>query len=257
MLVVAVDTPSPLGPLLGLMGPLVETEPIDCGLGIAAQVVTPARALDEYLDAHGLRLIARTMIRAGVLDIVATAAPGIDDIVVLGKLKALTLAAGPSGAYDLIVVDAPAAGQAVAFLRAPRALAGMMNTGPIATQAREVGDLLANHELCQVVLVTLAAEGPVNELIETAFALEDELGLNLGPVVVNAVYPAIEGLAVVAAHPPAVQEAARFRLDLVAAQAAEISRLRAALPLPQVVVPFVLSAGLSAPDIALLAEGLR
>ena len=46
-------------------------------------------------------------------------------------------------------------------------------------------ELLADPDRCQVVLVTLPEETPVNELVETAFALEDEVGVQLGPVVVN------------------------------------------------------------------------
>ena len=34
-------------------------------------------------------------------------------------------------------------------------------------------------------LVTLPEETPVNELVETAFAIEDRVGVALGPVVVN------------------------------------------------------------------------
>ena len=254
VLVVAVDDASPIGPLLGLDGPLVSTEPVDCGENVWAQVVTPARALDDYLDAHGMRLIARTMVRAGVMDIVATAAPGIDDIVVLGKLKALAKAAGEHGPYDVVLVDAPAAGHAVTFLRSARALGDMISVGPIATQAREVAAVLADHELCQVVLVTLPEETPVNELIETAFALEDELGLNLGPIIVNAVVSDVAGLKVPARGSAALREAAAYRLAWCDRQRTQIERLAGALPLPQAVVPFVFSAELTPSDISRLAE---
>jgi arsenite/tail-anchored protein-transporting ATPase len=63
-------------------------------------------ALDEYLREHGFARIAKRLNRTGVIDVVGTAAPGIDDIVVLGKIKQLER----SGRYDLIVVDGPARG---------------------------------------------------------------------------------------------------------------------------------------------------
>ena len=47
--------------------------------------------------------------------------------------------------------------------------------------------MLADPERCQVVLVTLPETTPVNELIETAYALEERVGVQLGPVVVNGV----------------------------------------------------------------------
>ena len=42
-------------------------------------------------------------------------------------------------------------------------------------------------------LVTLPEETPVNELVETAYSLEDQVGVSLGPVVVNGLYPEIAG----------------------------------------------------------------
>ena len=76
-------------------------------------------ALDEYLRDHGFARIAKRLNRTGVIDVVGTAAPGIDDIVVLGKIKQLER----SGEYDVIVVDGPAAGHAITFLTAAAGLA--------------------------------------------------------------------------------------------------------------------------------------
>ena len=113
-----------------------------------------------------------------MIDVVATAAPGIDDILVLGKVKQLER----SGDYDLILVDGPAAGHAITFLHGRgRAASTRSTVGPIETQADDVLELLADPTRCQVVLVTLAEETPVNEMIETAFALEDRVGVALAP----------------------------------------------------------------------------
>src|ERR1700712_5804430 len=76
--------------------------------------ITAADALAEYLDTHGLKRVSRRLISSGVIDVVATAAPGIDDIVVLGKIKQLER----SGDWDLILVDGPAAGHAITSLQA-------------------------------------------------------------------------------------------------------------------------------------------
>ena len=62
-----------------------------------------------------------------------------------------------------------------------------MRGGPIRTQASDVAEMLADPARCQVVLVTLPETTPVNELIETAYALEERVGVQLGPVVVNGV----------------------------------------------------------------------
>jgi cellulose biosynthesis protein BcsQ len=68
--------------------------------------ISAADALDEYLRDHGFVRVAKRLNRTGVIDMVGTAAPGIDDVVVLGKIKQLER----SGDFDLIVVGSRAYG---------------------------------------------------------------------------------------------------------------------------------------------------
>ncbi len=71
--------------------------------------------------------------------------------------------------------------------------------GPIRTQAADVVELLSDPARCQVALVTLPEEMPVNEAVEAAYQLEDKVGIALGPVIVNGCYPPMAGLAMPAA----------------------------------------------------------
>ena len=220
-------------------------------------------ALDEYLRDHGFARIAKRLNRTGVIDVVGTAAPGIDDIVVLGKIKQLER----SGEYDLIVVDGPAAGHAITFLTSAAGLADAVASGPVRAQADDVLELLHDPDRCQVVLVALPETTPVNEVVETAFALEDDVGVQLGPVVVNgvdvgdplpdddAVRAAVADLDPVAAQ--GLIEAAAFRRARRAMEAAEIARLESELPIPKVTLPARLVAGLTSIDIQQLADTLR
>jgi hypothetical protein len=118
-------------------------------------------------------------------------------------------------------------------------------------------------------LVTLPEETPVNELVETAYSLEDEVGISLGPVVVNGMYPEIPGLATdpdeaakeagAYLHPGearAMRRAARFRLDRMELQAEQIARLADTLPLPQLQLPYLFSTDLDRDDIELLSGHL-
>jgi MinD-like ATPase involved in chromosome partitioning or flagellar assembly len=222
--------------------------------------ISAADALDEYLREHGFARIAKRLNRTGVIDMVGTAAPGIDDVVVLGKIKQLER----GGEYDLIVVDGPAAGHAITFLTSAAGLARSARGGPVRAQADDVMEMLADPARFQVVLVTLAETTPVNEAIETAFALEDEVGVRLGPLVVNAVdcgtalpEPAIvERVTRRAADGEVLRAAAVFRRARRTMEAAELDRLRAGLPLPQVVLPSLAAAGLAAADIDQLAGRL-
>ena len=214
---------------------------------VAARALTPDDALVEYLTDHGLDRISRRLARSGALEIVSTAAPGIKDILLLGKVKQIERTAEDR----LVVLDTPAAGHAITFLRAPKALLDTVQVGPINTQAREALDLLTDPSRCRVLLVTIPEETPVNELIETAYKLEDELGITLGPVIVNEVEdappPTTSSSAAHAAAEAGVELSeeevraldanAEFRRARAALQREQLERLDHELPLPQLHLP--------------------
>lgn len=208
--------------------------------GIEVLHLDAAQALADYLDERGLGLVTRRLRASGVIDVVASASPGIDDLVVLGKVKQLER----SGRYDVIVVDGPAAGHAITFLTSPTGLRAAARSGPIASQADDVLAMLGDPARAQVVLVTLPEATPVNELVETAYALEDRVGVNLGPVVVNAIDdgPLLDAGA--APEGSSLRAAAEFRTARRRLHAAECERLAEALALPQVHLPLVSGAHL-------------
>ncbi len=219
-------------------------------------------ALEEYLNEHGFKRIAKRLNRTGVIDMIGTAAPGIDDVVVLGKIKQYER----SGEYDLVVVDGPAAGHAVTFLTSASGLANAVRGGPIKQQADDVLELLADADRCQAVLVALPETTPVNETIETAYALEDDVGIRLGPIVVNGVddgaplpdeqaeAKALDGLDDDTVR--ALVAAAAYRRSRRVMEAEALDRLAAGLPLGRITIPTLPVAGLSADDIDLLADRL-
>ena len=209
--------------------------------------ITPQAALAEYLETHGLKRVAKRLASSGVIDVVATAAPGIDDIVVLGKIKQLER----SGDYDLIVVDGPAAGHAITFLMSAQSLLDTVRGGPLRTQATEVAEMMRDAERVQVVLVTLPETTPVNEMIETAYALEERVHAHLGPVVVNGIDLGAMLAADAAPAGSAMRVAAEFRNARRALHLAESTRLSDELALPQIHLPLVAGSHL---DLALVNE---
>ncbi len=214
--------------------------------------ITAAEALAEYLDSHGLKRVSKRLATSGVIDVVATAAPGIDDIVVLGKLKQLER----GDDYDLIVVDGPAAGHAVTFLLAARGLMDTVRSGPIRVQAQDVLDLFADPARCQVILVTLPETTPINELIETAYAVEEKVGVQLGPVIVNGVDPGGQIPIRADSANADLVAAAEFRNHRRACQRAELDRLAGDLALRQMVLPQLPVAGVKPADLAVLSAAL-
>lgn len=241
---------------------LAELLPEREGESLVVEQLSAPDLLEEYLQEHGFKRIAKRLNKTGVIDMIGTAAPGIDDIVVLGKVKQHD----QSGDYDLVVVDGPAAGHAVTFLTSAAGLADAVRGGPIKAQSDEVLELLADPERCLAVLVTLPETTPVNETIETAFALEDDVGIRLGPVVVNGVDVGtdlpdvadtdslVAGLdAPVAATLVAAADFRRSRREM---QTEALERLSSGLPLGQVTVSALARAGLDAADIDVLADRL-
>ena len=222
------------------------------GDDIACLPLTPAAALAEYLDTHGLGRVGKRLATSGVIEVVATAAPGIDDIVVLGKIKQLE----QSGSYDLVVVDGPAAGHAITFLMAPANLLKLVRGGPIHSQAVDVGDMLKDPTRCQVILVTLPETTPVNEVIETAEALRDEGGLRLGPVVVNAFDEGDDLPLDRATIGTPLYEAAEFRNARRALHRHEAQRLAQALDLEQIRLPLIAAQSLNPDAIQELSQRL-
>jgi len=220
--------------------------------GIEVLQLSATAALAEYLEVHGFSRVAKRLAKTGVIEVVAAAAPGIDDIVVLGKIKQLE----QTGDYDLIVVDGPAAGHAISFLQSPHSLMNTIRSGPVHGQASDVAAMMIDPARCQVVLVTLPETTPVNEAVETAYALEDRVGVHLGPLVVNGVDQGGELPAESAEAGSALRLAAEFRNARRSLHAAECARMANDLALPQVHLPLIAGSQLSADDIEQLAEAL-
>ncbi len=241
-------------------------EPSRKHAGVSARTLTPDQALVDYLAGRGLQRISNRLISTGLLDIIATAVPGIRDILVLGKVKQLAR----SGEQDLLIVDAPAAGHAISFLQSASGLADAVKVGPIHTQATEVLELLSDHEDCQVTLVTIPEETPVNELIETAYSLEEEVGVSLGPVVINGIHPNLAGLRsdvrstasetgtrLLEGEAELLSAAAEFRLSRQAIQDQQLDRLANSLPLPQLRTPYQFTSEMGRPELEELANALE
>ncbi|HWD56427.1 MAG TPA: ArsA family ATPase [Acidimicrobiales bacterium] len=282
VLIVELEGKSGITAAFGREGDLGYEEEV-LGDSVRARRLTPDDALVEYLEDHGLKRVSKRLAHSGVLDVVATAIPGIRDVLVLGKIKQLER----DGVADLIVVDAPATGHAITFLTSARGMVDAARGGPLRTQAQDVVDLLSDPARCRVMLVTLPEELPVSETIESAYTLEDKAGVQLGPVIVNACDPEPVGLdrpaaEVVAgagsgapgglgglggpgglggreippAHVAALEEARLFRLARHGVSAEQVERLSRELPLPHLLVPSIDAPRIGPAETKALADAL-
>jgi anion-transporting ArsA/GET3 family ATPase len=164
--------------------------------GVSALAVDPDESLREYLERYGFGPLARLLSWAHLNRFITAAAPGLGDVLLVGKVwEAATRAGGSPGgsgspggraAYDLVVLDAPPTGRVVPFLRAPETVAELARVGPIRSQADRVRDLLDDPGRTAVVLTCLPEELPVTETLEGIGALR-RAGLPVGGVVANRV----------------------------------------------------------------------
>ena len=230
-----------------------------------ARRLTPDDALLEYLNEHGLHRVSKRLASSGVLDVVATAIPGIRDVLVLGKVKQIERA----GLADVIVVDAPATGHAMTFLTSAGGLLDAARGGPVRSQATEVVELLQDPARCRVLPVTLPEEMPVSETVEAARELEKRVGVSLGPVVVNCyetgpaalttdtATAAEEVHASVGAEALGALEAARaFRLRRLELVDEQVGRLEHELALPQLRLPRLWTPAIGPAEVDELAHAL-
>ena len=208
--------------LVDLEGPAIEVPEHDL---LSRETVSPGRALSDYLDSHGLGFVSRRLATSGIVELVASTAPGIDDLLVLGKVK--SLANSPD--LDLVVVDGPASGHALDMLRAPTHLRRAVPGGPIGHQADEVIAMLADPSRCRTMIVTTPAVTPVHEALESARQLATEFSVALAPVVVNLVDEAPSPLADPSSLPTHLRDAWQWASTRATSQASAVAELDAAL----------------------------
>jgi hypothetical protein len=250
VLLVAVDGKPGLGPLLGgePLGPDEQLlRAVDRNGGrVRGRTISPQQAFGDYLELKGFGGVLRKVASAASFDVIAGSTPGMEHLLVLGKVKELDR----TKAADLIIVDAPPAGHATPFLRSASALQATVANGPVRVQADEVSAMLTDASRCQCLMVTLPEETPVNEVIELAGDLDGELGLAMAPLVINACWPERAGLSLSVAAaakqqgvtvPPAsraaLDAAVRFGRTQLDRQHEQLARLDIELPMPRLHLP--------------------
>ena len=194
-------------------------------------VVTPGKALTDYLASKGMGLISRQLAKSGIVELVATTAPGLDDLLVLGRIKAFE----KELRADVIIVDGPAAGHAIDLVRAPLQLKRALATGPIAQQADEVLAMLGDGSRCRVLMVTTPAMTPVQETVEAATELRDDVKIVLAPIVVNKSEVAVPVLNTVG-MPQELVDAYSYASQRTQAQRDAVATLSTSLDLPQLAI---------------------
>ncbi len=213
--------------------------------GLSAMAMDTERSLDEYLRIFlRVPVMGRLGPIARMFDFVATAAPGVKEILTVGKICYEVR----ERHYDLVVVDASATGHVVGQLAAPQAINTLVQVGLIRSQTDWMLDILSDPAQTGLVVVATPEEMPVNETIELVARVRHETTVDLAAVVVNRVLPELFGRgeeqvfdqlgdaqreavnAAVGGDVGPLLDAARLAVTLRRTRAAHLERLRDGIP---------------------------
>ncbi len=242
-------------------------EPVEVARGISVMTIDTEASLREYLKLNlRVPMVGRIGPIASMFDFVANAAPGVKEILTIGKIGwEVRESIEGRAPWDLVIVDAAASGHVIAQLGAPQAIGGLVSMGSVSDQTGWLQALLADPEITALNVVVTPEEMPVAETIELIARVRAELDVPLGVVFVNRVLPELlhradEALFGALAEEPAaavlrekagpgatsVIEAGRLAVALRRSRAGHLTRLHEAIDLPKVYLPelFVRSAGI-------------
>jgi anion-transporting ArsA/GET3 family ATPase len=228
--------------------------------GVLAMAMDTEASLREYLRVSmRVPIIGKLGPLARVFDFVATAAPGVKEILTIGKIMWEVRESIEGRAdHDIVIVDAAATGHIVSQLGAADAIQELVDVGPLRDQTRWLSELIADPHVTAVNVVTTPEEMPVTETIELVARLRAEVDVPLGAVIVNRVLPELfthadeatfealrepEASALLTEHAGRgaveVLDAARLAVSLRRTRAAHLDELRDTVELPLLYVPYL------------------
>lgn len=187
--VLFVEIQAPVSAARYLGAPPVGHEPVEVRPGLFMANLDPPATMEEFVrERIPLEMLVRRVLQSPVYHRFFAAAPGLKELILLGKIMVLTEALDRSRRplYDLVVVDAPATGHGLAFLKVPQAASDAIPVGPVGHNARRVLALLRDPRRTAVVLVAVPEEMAVVEAIEFDRMARAELGVAPAAVVLNA-----------------------------------------------------------------------
>ncbi|HXK11635.1 MAG TPA: ArsA family ATPase [Vicinamibacteria bacterium] len=158
--------------------------------GLYTLNLDPAAVMDEYVRrVVKLEILARRVLESPVYHRFFAAAPGLKELMTLGKIMVLEEARARFShrpLWDLIVLDAPATGHGLQFLKVPLAASAAVPVGPIGHNARRVLALLRDPAKTALVLVAVPEEMAVVEAVQFHRLAAEDMDMRPAAVVLNA-----------------------------------------------------------------------
>lgn len=161
-------------------------DPVEIRKNLFLMSMHTEEALREYLRIYlHFPVVAKLGPLAKTFDFIANAAPGVNEILVVGKLCYEV----KEGNYDLILVDATSTGHVVSQLASPKGISELIRLGMVKDQVAWMEDILYDPAKTSVVLVATPSETPVLEALELAEKIGRDTEVHLGAMVMNRIMP--------------------------------------------------------------------
>ena len=174
------DAKGSLAACLGVPSPGFSPVRVDDNLW--AMTMDTESSLREYLRVHlKLPLVAKIGPLASTFDFVADAAPGVKEVLAVGKVCWEV----KENHYDIVIVDGEASGHIVSQIASPRVINTLVSRGPLGDQTRWMLDILDDPARSAVVLVANPEDMVVTETIELMSRVRNETRTDVAAVVLN------------------------------------------------------------------------
>ena len=112
--------------------------------------------------------LLKTVFASRIYQFFVQAAPGLRELMMLGKIYYEVAQKQLHGErWDLVVLDAPASGQALSLLRMPTAARATFASSIVGQEAENIGRMLRDQQTCAIIEVTTPETLAVSELLET------------------------------------------------------------------------------------------
>jgi anion-transporting ArsA/GET3 family ATPase len=276
--VLVVEVAAPLEAARRLGGPASNGREIEALPGLFTLNLEPRDAMDEYVrHVVKLDLLTRRILASPIYSRFFAAAPGLRELMVLGKIMVLEEARdrlSRSPRYDLIVVDAPATGHGLAYLKVPMVASRAVPVGPIGHNAKRILKLLRDERRTALVVVAAPEEMAAVEAVELYSAARDEVGVKPSALVLNGCHERrfsdddeaqvlrLAASGAIGELEPGVPLAAALRAARRQVRRRKLTRfyrdrLRRSLDAPLVSLPFLFRETLGVPELRTLARALE
>ncbi|HVR71316.1 MAG TPA: ArsA-related P-loop ATPase [Vicinamibacteria bacterium] len=248
--------------------------------GLFTLNLDPKAAMEEYVRATvRVDILARRVLESPLYHRFFAAAPGVPELITLGKVMVLegeTIGWRGRPRFDLIVLDAPATGHGLAFLKVPLAASRAVPVGPVGHNARRIVALLRDPARTALGVVAIPEEMAVVEALEFHRLATEELGITPRAIFLNGCHErrfteaqeaeilrlGAAGAAGAGALAPGISlsaalGAARRHLRRHKLTRFYLARLRRASTTPLVALPYLFRDDVGLDDLRVLAERLE